>query len=219
MRTAATLLAIAITAAACASDTTAPFAEDASLSRGGGTTDPTATWLIPLEASGLALRSDGRYPSNGNSLYANGVCGVTAKIFAATSSSSGDATITMDAPSGKNGCGRTVTLDYGNGITETLRTFANVRALQNTVISIPLGDTEGRTFAINPGALNSNTRCGRLVYGQNGTVAVGSDSVRVTRLSATSWRVETAPGAAKAWCERRNEIVEMPIRFEIVSSS
>ena len=54
--------------------------------------DPTASWHLPLDGTGLSFTSDGNFAANGNSIYANGVCGVTSKIFATTAASnSGDA--------------------------------------------------------------------------------------------------------------------------------
>ena len=219
MRSTITIIALSVAALACATDATAPPVDRPAFAKG-GPADPTATWLLPLDTSGLAFRSDGQSGSSGYSVYANGACGVVAKIFATTAASnSGDATITLDPPKGRTGCGRTITLRYPDGGTESVRTFANLRQLQSTTSRIEIGQTVLRTFAINPGVLANNpSRCGRLVYGPNGSVAVGSDSVQVTRLDARTWQVETRPGLGTAWCESLDQLYDMPVSFVIVAS-
>lgn len=185
--------------------------------------DPTATWMIPLEDNQLSFRSDRAYSSNGMSVYANGVCGVTARIFATTAASnSGDATISMDQPKGKNRCGRLVTLVYPDGHPpESLRTFANLRKLQSSGSSIPVGHAELRTFAISPGGLSNNpSRCGRLLFGEgdqgNGA---GSDRVLVTRVDYRTWRVQSDPESSRlAWCESTGDLFVMSVDFTIVAS-
>lgn len=225
MRTTTVLLATALTALAalaCDADPMDTESNRPAYAKGGpaGETDPTATWLVPLDTTGLALQSDGAFGGNGYSSYASGVCGVTAKIFATTAASnSGDATLNMDAPKGKNGCDRKITLRYPDGQTETLRSFANLRKLQNTTSRIAIGETVLRTLGISPGALSNNpSRCGRLVFGPNGSVALGTDSVQVTRIDEQTWHVDTRPGLSQAWCENRNELYEMPLSFVIVAS-
>jgi hypothetical protein len=172
--------------------------------------DPTATWTIPAPDGVLGLSSDGQ------GAYANGVCGVSAKLFATTAgSNSGDATI--QTAKGKN-CTRRFTLRYPDGATESVLSFNNLLQLQNTTYSIPVGSTAKRRLILNPGAIASNpSRCGRLLFGPNGLVGVGSDSVNVTRTSASSWQVQSA-GSNLAYCEANGALYAMPVSFTVTSS-
>ncbi len=181
--------------------------------------DPTATWMIPLDDGQLSFRSDGAYAANGMSVYANGVCGVSTRIFATTAGShSGDATIKVDEVKGKNGCMRQVTIIYPDGFSETLRTFANLRKLQNTVSRIPVGETELRTLALAPNHVSKNpSRCGRLVFGvgDNG-LGVGSHPVWVHRIDIQTWRIYSQQSPLNsAWCESTGEHFDMRVDFMI----
>lgn len=225
MRPHAFLTLALLTVIGCMAEPTASDLDTALLSKGkggggsSGPSDPTATWLIP-DNGGLSFRSDGQYSADGISTYANGVCGVSAKIFATTEySHSGDATINMDAP--KRGCGRRVTLVYPDNFTETVRTFGNLRVLQNTTTIIPVGATVKRTLAISPGNLSNNpSRCDGLLFGQGGQGnGVGSDSVLVTRLDGRTWRVFSDPASTRlAWCKKLDQLLEMTVDFTIVAS-
>lgn len=227
MRPHAFLTLALLTVIGCMAEPTASELDTALLSKGkggggsSGPSDPTATWLIP-DNGGLSFRSDGQYSADGISTYANGVCGVSAKIFATTEySHSGDATISMDAPKGKNGCGRRVTLVYPDNVTETVRSFNNLRVLQNTDLIIPVDSTVKRTLGIAPAGFSNNpSRCDRLLFGQGGQGnGVGSDSVLVTRLDARTWRVQSNLSSTKlAWCEKLNTLFEMTVDFTIVAS-
>jgi len=171
--------------------------------------DPTATWTIPAPDGVLGLASDGQ------GAYANGACGVSAKIFATTAgSNSGDATI----QTAKGGCSRRFTLRYPDAATESVLSFNNLLQLQSTTYSIPIGSTVKRRLILNPGAIANNpSRCGRLLFGVNGTVGVGSDSVNVTRTSASSWQVQSA-GSNLALCEATGALYAMPVSFTVTSS-
>jgi hypothetical protein len=171
--------------------------------------DPTATWTVPAPDGVLGLASDGQGP------YANGVCGVSAKIFATPAgSNSGDATI----QTAKGGCSRRFTLRYPDASTESVLSFNNLLQLQNTTYSIPIGSTVKRRLILNPGAIASNpSRCGRLLFGPNGAVGAGSDSVNVTRLNASSWQVASA-GSNLALCEATGALYAMPVSFTVTSS-
>ncbi|HUG27824.1 MAG TPA: hypothetical protein VMK53_05950 [Gemmatimonadales bacterium] len=228
MRTRSFLALGLLAALGCMAEPTATELDPALLSKGNGgggggstsPTDPTATWLIPNDG-GLSLRSDGLYSDGIISTYAHGTCGVTAKIYATeAASNSGDATIGMDAP--KRGCGRRVTLVYPDDVSETVRTFGNLRKLQNTTTIITIGDTEKRTLAISPGSYSNNpSRCDRLLFGEGGQGnGVGSDSVLVTRVDARTWRVWSDPDSEKlAWCEKTGELFPMTVDFTIVAST
>jgi len=215
MRASLLVVSAVVALVACSPDVSAPLSDEASLARG-GPTDPTATWMIPLDDGGLAFRSDHnpQYAVGGNSVYQNGQCGVEAKIFATTQySNSGDATIQTKAPKGKT-CGRLFTLVYPDASTETLASFNNLRDLQSTTSVIPVGATVLRVLAINPGVLANNpSRCGRLLFGVN-----GGDMVQVTRVDLRTWHVVSQPDQNLAYCESTTALLAMPVDFTIVAS-
>ena len=177
----------------------------------------TATWLIPLTDGGLGVRSDGQFGDGTWSAYAHGVCGVEAGIAAtASGSNSGDATFRTN----KKSCTRRWALHFPDGFTESVRTFNNLNILQNTSYSIPVGTSAKRRLIIAPGTFGSNpSRCGRLIYGPNGTVSPGSDSLEVTRIDAQTWQVrsQAAPNN-KAYCENNGQLYAMPLDIVIVSN-
>lgn len=199
----ATLLLLS---AACTDAPTASSGIDVASAKA---SDPTATWTIPAPDGVLGLASDGQ------GAYANGTC-VTTKIFATTAgSNSGDATI-QTAKS--QNCTRRFTLRYPDAVTEVVPSFNNLLQLQNTTFSIPIGSTVKRRLIVNPGAIANNpSRCGRLLFGPNGAVGVGSDSVNVTRTSASSWQVASA-GSNLALCEATGALYAMPVSFTVTSS-
>lgn len=174
-----------------------------------GPTDPTASFSFPLDATGLAVKSDGLYGDGTNSIYDNGVCGVSAKIFATTQySNSGDATMQT---SSHRSCTRTLSWAYGDGLTEQGTVFLNLNQVENSTYAIPVGQTVSRRFVLNPTALG---RCDKLIYGVPG----GSDSVRVTRLNASTWSVQTsAYPNDRAYCDTNGQSYYMPLRFVLVS--
>lgn len=204
--------------AACNDSSTSPSTGQPALKP--GPTDPTATWLIPLADAGLAFRSDGNatYSVGTNSVYANGVCGVSTKIFATTAgSNSGDATL----QTGKvKNCVRQFILRYPDAATETVLSFNNLNILQNTGYAIPVGTTVKRRLIIAPGSVvNNPSRCGRVLFGPNGAVSPGSDSLNVTRIDAQTWQVQSHPDSNLAYCENTGELYAMPVSFVIVSSA
>lgn len=207
------LTAALVLAAACSESPTAPANVNVptASAKPGGPTDPTATWTVPVPDGILGFASDGQ------GSYADGVCGVSAKIFATTAgSNSGDATI--QTAKAKN-CTRRFTLHYPDTTTESVLSFNNLLQLQNTTYSIPIGSTVKRRLILNPGAVSNNpSRCGRLLFGPNGSVGVGSDSVNVTRTSASSWLVESA-ASNLAYCEANGALYSMPVSFVVTSSS
>lgn len=218
------LTVIALLVVGCSTEPSAPFVGgDPVFAKGGpAPTDPTATWMLPLDDQGLAFRSDGQFSDGTYSVYANGVCGVDAKIFATTQkSNSGDGIIqTNPAGKGKNPCARSFTLHYPDGFTETLQSFNNLRKLQNTDTVIPIGATVTRQLILNPSVMGPS-RCGRLLWGEGDFGGgVGSDSVLVTRLDERTWHVESQPPPKnKAWCrDMDGALLDMPpVSFRIVS--
>lgn len=215
---------VVLTLAACGDQVTSPSSlpQLTRASHVSGPVDPTDTWKIPLADASLALRSDHAYSDGTYSSYTSGVCNVSGTIFATTAASnSGDATIqTSNATKGK--CGRQFTLAYPDGYTETLISFNNLNNLENTTYSIPVGTTVMRRLVINPGVLANNpSRCGRLHFGVGplGEKGIGSDSVAVTRIDASTWQVQSQPAPNdKAQCENNGQLYEMPVSFVVVSS-
>lgn len=184
-------------------------------------TDPTATFFLPLNDAGLALKSDYRYSDGTSSVYDNGVCKVSAKIFATTQySSSGDVTLNTNTLSGK--CVRHFTLAYPDGYTETVGSFINLRQIENPTYSIPIGTTAERQLHVNPGVLSNNpNRCDNIAWGYDvaNNNAQGSDSVLVTRVDASTWHVFSQPAPhTLAWCKANGLLYSMPVDFIITSS-
>ncbi|MEP7327271.1 MAG: hypothetical protein ABI836_15070 [Gemmatimonadota bacterium] len=181
-------------------------------------TDPTASWLIPLTDAGLGVASDGKNSNGTHSVYANGICGVSGQIFATSAgSNTGDATI--QTAKGKN-CSRRFLLRYPDGGSESVLSFNNLNVLQSTSYSIPIGSTVKRRLIVAPGSLSNNpSRCGRLLFGPNGTVGPGSDSLLVTRLDSQTWQLQSqAAPDNRAYCENNGQLYAMPVNVTIVSS-
>lgn len=190
--------------------------------------DPTASWFLPLDASGLALASDGKFGSGDYSVYSEGVCGVHAKIFAtAAASSSGDAIMDTSNPKySDRKCKdypRQITLTFPGGVIETGNVFANLHELQNASYWIPVGSTVTRALNLNTGG----ARCGVLKFrllDHFGNV-LGGDDVIVTRIDSRTWDITTQPDDAdgtkhdRAYCDNTGELLSMPLRFRIVSAT
>jgi len=183
-----------------------------------GPTDPTATFKFPLADASLALRSDHLFDDGTSSLYANGVCGVGAKIFATTAASnSGDATMQTNA-SPDHKCGsypRTMTIVFSD-TTEASVVFMNLRDIENTTYSIPSGTTVTRALHVNEARCSGLAWSGTLADGTN----TGADSVFVTRIDASTWSVQTQPPPNdKAYCKSTGVLHHLPVQFIIVSSA
>jgi hypothetical protein len=202
---------------ACDPTTTTVTEPTRAAARPGSPSDPTATWKIPLADAGLGFASDGLYGDGTHSVYANGVCGVSARIYATPAgSNTGDATI--QTSKSKN-CQRRFTLRFPDAYTELVPSFNNLLQLQNTSVTIPIGASESRRLIVNPGALANNpSRCGRLIFGANGVVGASSDSVLVTRVDAQTWQV-ASQGSQLAWCEADGNLYAMPVSFVVVAST
>jgi hypothetical protein len=187
--------------------------------------DPTTTLLVPTADADLGLKSDGQFVSGASSVYANDVCGVKAKIFATTAASnSGDATMQTNNPTFRDrkcvAYPRTMTLAYSDGVTETIPVFMNLRQVQNTTTSIPVGTTVKRAFSINP---TQATRCDILLWATERLNAPGvllpADSVLVTRVAADTWHVQSQPYPAnRAYCTTLDRSFNMSLDFTIVAS-
>jgi hypothetical protein len=165
-------------------------------------TNPTATWTLAADDLSNGLASDG------NGAYVNASCGVSAAINLI--SGTGDATIQMQSSK----CTRRVRLRYVDGASEFLQSFNNLQDLASLT-----SGTATRRLILNPGNYSNNSRCGRLVFGDNGTVGAGSSPVTVTRVSAgtPTWDVVSD---GNAYCEKGDSLIALkPFSFRIVSSA
>ena len=174
--------AIILVAAACGESPAVRSAAPEGADLGKLPTNRAATFLMPAPSSSLSVRGDGLFPVGTGSSYKDGVCGVTATIFAPNPTQ--DAVMQTDnpqaadktcAPYGKSARPRNVTVDFGDG-TESLPGTLNVHDL-GTVTGTSL-----RFFGL---ALRGGSRCDKLQFGG----PFGGDSVWVTQTSATSWHV------------------------------
>ena len=116
-------------------------------------------------------------------------------------------------------------MEYPDGARETLATFSNLNKLQNTSTAtvIPVGSSALRRLIVGFGATLLNNpsvgRCGRVIFGDNGAVGAGSDMLQVTRISATTWHVQSqATPYNRAYCENLNLFYNLNVDLEIVSS-
>jgi hypothetical protein len=172
--------------------------------------EPMTTVKLPTNTAGLSVRSDGLYIDGTFSLYANGVCGVTASIL---TNGSGDAIMQTNNPKAPDrrcvNAPRTWTLAYDDGFVETIPVFINLHEIQSSAYAIPVGATVKRRFGINPTQV---TRCDRLVWGDEG------DSVLVTRSATNTWDVRSQDAPSdQAWCSTTGVRHHMPIRFVITT--
>jgi len=211
--------------AACAGDDSSSDLLAPQFAKPAGPSDPVTSWLIPLDATGLAFSSDGNYAAGGYSVYQNGVCGVSSKIFATTAASnSGDAIMQTDNPSNRDRkCSsypRKVTLTYPDASSESVTLFANLHEIQNTSYSIPVGTTVTRK--LNLSSSTSASRCGVIKFRgvDNEGNLLGADEVLVTRVDASTWDVATQPAPLdRGYCTNTGELIAMPLSFRIVSAT
>ncbi|WP_145978986.1 hypothetical protein [Gemmatimonas phototrophica] len=182
--------------------------------------DPKTTWYFPLDDSALGLRSDGAFVSGQESVYDNGVCGVSAKLFSSNAfSGSGDATMQTDNPNFRDRqCPlypRTVSLHYADGHVERTAGFFNLRALENGTLTIPIGSTalRGLTFSLSiRSARCASLRWNDLVEG----LSVPGDKLLVTRLDANTWSVESQPAPNnRAYCPANGVSYPLNVRFTV----
>ncbi|MEP6507141.1 MAG: hypothetical protein ABJC63_02870 [Gemmatimonadales bacterium] len=232
------LVASAFLFAACTQETTAPSARSlpgAPVFAKSTATNAASTWKLPLDATGLGLVSDNQYGEGANSVYDNGVCGVTSQIFNATGSISGDATLQTNNPTAKaNGCAaypRKMSVvypvndpQYPNGGSETMAVFLNVRNISNpaTVIRQGYANRVERAMAVNP---TQSTRCDAWRW----NIDVGGDDVWVERIDARTYHVYTKDrdpdplvaaanaGVNRATCTTTGQQHHLPVDLLIVS--
>jgi len=147
--------------------------------------DPSATVLIPLADSALSLKSDMAFGDETNSVYASGVCGVTARIYLG---GSGDMVMLAGNPrTADRKCTsypRKYTVFYPDGASDVVAggTIA-VEELQNAGFAIPVNSSALRGFHVSVGS----ARCEGVHWGAR----AGGDKVLVTRTSPSTWHVTT----------------------------
>jgi hypothetical protein len=219
--------AVATLLAAC-TEPNAPKSLDAGGLAAAKATALVVTWKLPLDDGALALRSDRQFINGAYSDYTGGVCTVETKIFNGDASTSGDATIRTTAPTGRR-CGRVFKLFYPDGTSESVASFNNLNKLHNSESYIPAGTTQPRRLILNPGIIGPS-RCGRIIFGDNGVVGEGTDMLDVTRVDGHTWEVRSqAPSVDpitneittndRALCESTGEIFAMPVHFVISASA
>lgn len=206
-----TALFVAVGIAGCkepSSPTSAVANPDLRLSKTTTTvTNPTAAVGIPLADALLNLKSDGAFSAGTNSVYANGVCGVTGQIFL---SGSGDMVVDAGNPKYSDAsCAyypRRATVVYPDGTSDvSVGVFIRVAALQTSSFRIPVGSSARRQFNVQ----TSSSRCQGVYWG-----GLGGDSVIVTRTSLNTWHVTTQqPPNNNGACKNtvHNKIVSSPL--------
>lgn len=171
--------------------------------------DPTTTWKFPSAGASLSVLGDGKYSDGVLSVYANGVCGVTSRLFYG---GSGDATMTLGADRRCVNAPRRLTLRYDDGVVETTGSgaFLNLHDVQNAALRIPVGTTVPGFLAI-----HYTPRCDALQFGRD----ANSDAVLVTRVDARTWSVESqAAPNNRAFCTTTGRAYRMPVSLIVVSS-
>ena len=216
------LAALAVLALACADGTpvTGPAGPPALAKKPPQVSNPALTWAFPLDASGLAVRSDEAFAEGGESFYEDGVCGVEGTLNFA--SGSGAATLQTDGSGRVRRCSawpRRITVVFPDNTEETAPLFANLNALQTSTSSIPIGVTVLRSLNINLSL--SSSRCDVLRYAATyqDTQPIDADSVEVTRIDARTWEVASQPSPNdRAYCTTNGESYHMPVQFRIIAS-
>lgn len=206
-----------------------------------------------LQDNTLGMTGDGKFlePAGsayaGHSRYKDAECGTLSQIKIGVGET-GDALMSSYYTSGR-GCKdapRKVRIAYnridvasGNTTSEgviTTVTFMNVRKLQKAATSsepgtaIPIGAFELRSMAFS----DESYKCGAAGTGAilfspvtSDGFETGANNVKVTRLSADQWLVETLPDEVvdgtvihndAAWCRGNGNLYHMPLRLIIRSS-
>jgi hypothetical protein len=179
---------VSILMAGCADFSASPTSLDqrhALFGKAAASQDIATTFTLPNDAS-LALRGDGKYLNlDGQSEYANGVCGISSKIF--IDNGGGDAIMyTSDPKHADRRC-----INYPRNVFVGGETNALVEAqlflegLNTPGAEIPVGESRDLVFAITP----SSGPCGRYNFAIN----PGGDRVSVTRTAVSTWVVRTKP--------------------------
>jgi len=157
--------------------------------------DPSATYLFPFNDATLGVQGDGQFTSGTNSVYANGLCGTTTRIYATTeASNSGDMMFQTFAPRTKDrACAvypRRIRVTFPDGFSELTYSTTNLQRVENTTLQIPVGSTVKRQLNMGTG---ESVRCTGIRWGANTGSSVVGDSVLVTRTALDTWHVQTQP--------------------------
>ena len=182
--------------------------------------DPSATFLYPLSNPTLSIQSDGLFSDGTYSVYTNGVCGVTSRIYAtATASNTGDLTYGTFVPRTKdNTCAsypRRIRVRYPDGFSELTYTSTNLQRVENTTFQIPVGSTVKRQLNVGTG---QSVRCSGIRWGAN-TGTVMGDSVLVTRTALDTWHVQTQPAPNnRGVCMPSGPAYNLSVEFWVVSA-
>jgi hypothetical protein len=183
--------------------------------------DPSATFLYPLGDATLSIQSDGLFSNGTYSVYANGVCGVNARIYAtAAASNSGDLTYGTFVPRTKdNTCAaypRRIRVRYPDGFSELTYTSTNVQRVENTTVQIPVGATVKRQLNVGTG---ESVRCDGIRWGANTGSSVVGDSVLVTRTALDTWHVQTQPAPNnRGVCMPSGPAYNLSVDFWVISA-
>ena len=211
---------VALTLAGCSERSRLPV-EGPSFARP-GSEDPRATVEYPTDDAAFKIRSDHRaLSSNGSaSIYDDGACGVSTKIFA---NGSGDVVMDPDADyvAGRDqrrcGPARAVTIIFDQPVdggplrsnpVATGGFFQNFNELWQMPIGVELETQGGFNGA------GCNILRFRPDPGGSGNAYPGSDKLLALRLDATTWRVRSKPYPDnKAWCDAEARLYHLA--FEV----
>jgi hypothetical protein len=214
--------------------------------------DPIAPTLYISNDPSYTLRGDavssyiesGSSAFAGMSRYADGECGVSAKLFAGPGGSGdlvmgSDMTVNRKCRDYPRGVRVTYALINGDGsltlqASTVVSTFFNLAQIEQTdpdghvLYYIPIGTTASRGMNIQ----DDNGRCITLRHRtvlRDGTF-VGGDEMQVTRTAPDTWIAQTQPDETdavtgstihhdKAWCEATGQIYHLPMMFIIKTAA
>lgn len=168
----------------------------------------SATYNIP--ATGYS------FTSWGNADYADGVCGVLARVFYLAPNYL-DGNMQLDNPRSKDrSCGtsprkRITTYPATSSrpqVADTATGDMNIKLMGTVTL-----DSGTVQRPMNIAIAGSGTYCTRLAFGNDFGTPLGATKTNVTRLNATQWRVESLPGGSTAACVRPNGEVELIYPF------
>lgn len=194
----ATLLVLGLTSTACHSDrvSTEPDLSPAFAK-------PATQTAVPSTFTFLA----GNLTNDGAGTYAEGVCGVVARVFYLAPNYL-DGNLQLNNPRAK---------DRNCAVRKLSVTYPDNGQVQSNSGSMNVGSMGTVTSTTGPGlrsmnvAIAGNTaRCTRLGFGN----AIGGSQVVVTRVNATTWNVTSQLGGSAA-CEKPDGSIEMIANFTV----
>ena len=89
-------------------------------------------------------------------------------------------------------------------VSDTATGGMNIRAMGTVTV-----DSGTVARPMNIGIVGTNTYCTRLAFGNDFGAPYGATKANVTRVNATTWRVESLPGGSTAACVRPSGQVEL----------